>query len=289
LSENKQGSLEFDGEFHGHPDMQPQAYYSESHLDTLGLCVFLGLAKYFNHEDMIVVLDDVLTSVDQVHLDRVLNMISNDKDNFNQIIITTHYRPWRDKYRYSGGVAQLVELLPWSLSKGVRHTKTKLAADEIRDLLNVVPIDRQAIASKSGILLESLLDFLTMHYSCSLPRNRESNYTLGDYNIGLGSSLKKNLKVQKQINGTNQDIILNNILEFINVNQWIRNQVGCHFSIEGQTLSDAEVIGMGESTLKLADAIICSDCGELPYRNKNGTYWHCKCENTKLNPYRDVS
>jgi len=46
LKPNASGSLEFDAQFQDVVKLPPQAYYSESHLDTLGICVFLALAKY---------------------------------------------------------------------------------------------------------------------------------------------------------------------------------------------------------------------------------------------------
>ena len=97
------GSLEFFANFLDIPDVPPQAYYSESHLDTLGICVFIALSKYFITEDTIIILDDVMTSVDGPHLDRFMNLLHAEVGNFNQVIVTTHYRPWRDRYRWARG------------------------------------------------------------------------------------------------------------------------------------------------------------------------------------------
>src|SRR3546814_16496142 len=41
----KRASLEIATEFGGKQDTPPQAYYSDSHLDTLGLCVFLEIGR----------------------------------------------------------------------------------------------------------------------------------------------------------------------------------------------------------------------------------------------------
>lgn len=89
------GSLGFTGHFQGTADVQPQTYYSESHLDTLGVCVFLALAKKYSDDNTIVILDDVITSVDQSHMTRFINMLHDEAGKFNQLIITTHYRPWK--------------------------------------------------------------------------------------------------------------------------------------------------------------------------------------------------
>jgi len=130
LNPNRPRSLEFDGRFGDVEDIPPGAYYSESHLDTLGVCVFLALSKHLDDGNTIVVLNDVVTSIDQAHMERFMNLLHDEAENFNQLVITTHYRPWRDRYRYARGPAasiQLIELLHWSLPRGIRHTKTKLS------------------------------------------------------------------------------------------------------------------------------------------------------------------
>ena len=71
LAEESSGSLNYGADFGGQSDIQPQAYYSDSHLDTLGVCVFLALTKRYADDSRIVVLDDVFTSVDQHHLGRI--------------------------------------------------------------------------------------------------------------------------------------------------------------------------------------------------------------------------
>ncbi len=117
------GSLEFNAQFQDEIKLPPQAYYSESHLDTLGICVFLALTKYFKTENTVVVLDDVLTSVDAQHLDRFMALLHDQAKHFGQVIVTTHYRPWRDRYRWAkGSVAntQVIELGPWSLQNGLQ-------------------------------------------------------------------------------------------------------------------------------------------------------------------------
>ena len=283
------GSLEFAGQFQASSDVQPQAYYSESHLDTLGVCVFLALAKYFSHENTVIVLDDVLTSVDDIHLERFIQMLHGEASNFNQVIITTHYRSWRDRYRFARGPSgnvQLIELLHWSLSRGIRHTKTKLSVDELHDWLRSDPFERQIVASKAGILLESLLDHIALRYRCKLPRQAEPNYTLGDLVSSIDSKLSKALKIKKTEKDPNAtiEIPLQDLINDISEMGWVRNQVGCHFSLPGMGVAATEVILFAERVTKLAEALVCECCGELPWRNRSGSFWECHCRQTELHP-----
>ena len=103
------------------------------------------MAKYF--KDHIIILDDVLTSVDQAHMDRFIQMLHDENNSFNQIILTTHYRRWREKYKFHrqpSSDIQLIELHPcWSIEQGIKNSETKLAIEELKTLKNQNPFDRQ--------------------------------------------------------------------------------------------------------------------------------------------------
>ena len=282
------GSLEFDGEFQNKPGQPPQAYYSDSHLDTLGVCVFLALAKHFMSEDSVVVLDDVVTSADSVHMERLISMIHDEASSFNQLILTTHYWPWRERYRYGAfGQIQLVELAAWSFSREVWPAKTKLSIDELRDLLAAPSFDRQSAASKAGIFLESLLDFIALRFGCRVPRQADPNFTLGVLASAIDSKLSKLLKIEQRPAGStipSSSIPLRPLISEATQWAWVRNQVGCHFSVPGMDVPDADVRLFAERTMALGDALMCSACGGLPARNKSGSYWECGCGVAQMYP-----
>lgn len=100
LDPNKRASLEIGACFRGQTGAPPQAYFSDSHLDTLGLCVFLALAGRDDPADNILVLDDVLGSVDEPHVERLIEMVYSEALKFRHCILTTHYRPWKQKLRW---------------------------------------------------------------------------------------------------------------------------------------------------------------------------------------------
>lgn len=121
LKPNAIGSLEFDAAFQDIQDLPPQAYYSESHLDTLGICVFFALAKLFRTDKTILILDDVLTSVDGPHLDRFMALLRREVGSFAQVIVTTHYQPWRDRWAaLSSPDIDVVDLGSWSMRDGIQ-------------------------------------------------------------------------------------------------------------------------------------------------------------------------
>ncbi|HMR68167.1 MAG TPA: hypothetical protein PKE64_29490, partial [Anaerolineae bacterium] len=99
----------------------PLGYFSEGHLDSLGLCIFLAFIKRFNTNVKIIILDDVLTSVDSGHRMRVAQLLAQEFGDY-QILITTHDEMWAQQLatvmRNVGGALRLVRLKPWSLENG---------------------------------------------------------------------------------------------------------------------------------------------------------------------------
>lgn len=152
LDPKKRASLELAASFGG-ADRPPQAYFSQSHLDTLGLCVFLVLAIRERPGATILVLDDVLGSVDEPHVDRVIEMIYDLAKTFQHAVVTTHYRPWREKYRWGllkpDKPCHFVELIEWGLGQGIRLTNCVPEIDRLSALLAADALDVQAVTSKA--------------------------------------------------------------------------------------------------------------------------------------------
>jgi energy-coupling factor transporter ATP-binding protein EcfA2 len=283
------GSLEFEGQFQTKQDLPPQAYYSESHLDTLGICVFLALAKHFMTDNTVVVLDDVVTSVDSPHLSRFMRLLHEEAPNFNQVIVTTHYRPWKDRYRNARGPAaktQVIELRMWSLDCGVQADEAITAIKELRAGLAESKMDRQAIASKAGIQLESILDFLTLHYGCKMPRQDDPNYTLGALSMGIDSKLGKLLRtLTPGASGSPKvETLVKPLIDDLTVDAWIRNRAGCHFNNLGSEITDTQINEFGTKVLALADVLVCKKCETFPERKPSGSYWQCECGGVELYP-----
>lgn len=280
------GSLKLSATFGDNADAPPAAYYSESHLDTLGLCVYLALAKQSGNA--IVVLDDVLTSVDGPHLRRVIDLLNEEATQFGHVIITTHQRAWLNVVRLGRGMqADLIELFGWNMANGMQHNRTPLAVESLRTAVSTPHLKRQHIASAAGVLLEQLLDTLTWRYECRLPRKNPPSYTLGELSGAINGKLLKGLRVE-QIDGegTIHEIPLQPLIEACTQDSWIRNQVGAHFNVDEATISDNDVRQFARNTLALADALQCDHCRQLPANNKTGEYWSCggNCKQLRLYP-----
>jgi hypothetical protein len=87
--------VEFEYSFHGQQTQPPRKYLSESHLNSLGVVLFLANARIFNKQARFLVLDDIVTSFDTNHRRRLLRLLKEEFADW-QIIILTHENVWFD-------------------------------------------------------------------------------------------------------------------------------------------------------------------------------------------------
>ena len=296
LDTKKRASLEISAEFGSTHDAPPQAYFSDSHLDTLGLCVFLALAERESPSDTILVLDDVLGSVDEPHVDRVIDMLYDEAAQFRHCLITTHYGPWRQKYRWGvlkNGQCQFVELTSWSMDKGISLTKSVPDIEKLRVALTESPPDVQVVCSKAGVILEAILDFLTLLYGCRVARRVDANYTLGDLLPAIDKKLRAALRVDHRqedaagvVSYTERHLALH--LDKLESIWQARNVFGCHFNAASFGLPDNDAMAFASEVLALAEALVDPEAG-WPRSNKSGSYWATTGETRRLHPLQRPS
>jgi len=295
LDPSRRASLAIETDFYGEEDTPPQAYFSDSHLDTLGLCVFLALALQDNPERTILVLDDVLGSVDEPHVDRLIEMLFEEAQKFSRCVITTHYRPWKQKLRWGwlqNGQCQFIELTKWSHATGITLIRSTPDLERLRDLLAESPPDPQLVCSKAGVILEAALDFLTQLYECSIPRKPGGNYTLGDLLPAIDKKLRKALLIEVNTGEKDEDgnpifdsVPLAPFFEELHRIAQVRNIFGCHFNELSFDLLETDALGFGEQVLALMDVLIDPSAG-WPKNDRSGSYWAMTGETRRLHPLR---
>ena len=245
-----------------------------------------------------LILDDVLGSVDEPHVERVIGMIYEISGNFQHTIVTTHYRPWREKYRWGwlkpGQACQFVELTGWAIDDGIRTISSLPEFDRLRALLLESPIDPQAICSKAGVILEAVLDYLTLKYECAVPRRHGAAYTLGDLLPAIGKKLREALKVEirdgiTDVNASPSSVIeLKPIFDELTRIAQARNAFGAHFKAITFELLDADAVGFAKQVLLLVDAITHPE-GGWPSNHKSGSYWRNNNDSRRLHPLKKPS
>lgn len=293
LDPKKRASVELQAKFAGQ-DVPPQAYFSQSHLDTLGLCVFIALALRTLPDQKTLILDDVLGSVDEPHVERVIQMIYNESQKFRHTIVTTHYRPWREKYRWGWlkpeQPCQFIELATWTIDDGLRDTSSLPEIERLKNLLQANPIDPQAICSKAGVILEAALDYLTQRYECSVPRRFGAAYTLGDLISAISGKLRETLVAEVREPDANGNLTivpvsLKPILDELQRVAQVRNALGAHFKAISFDLLDADAVGFAKHVVALMDALTHPEHG-WPSNDKSGSYWRNSGDTRRLHPLK---
>jgi energy-coupling factor transporter ATP-binding protein EcfA2 len=297
LDPNKRASLEIGASFPGVSDAPPQAYFSDSHLDTLGLCTFLALAAMDAPQDTILVLDDILGSVDEPHVDRLIGMLYEETRKFHHCVITTHYRPWREKFRWGwlpNGQCHFVDLQKWSMAGGMSLLGSIPDISRLRLLLREPTPDPQLVVAKAGVILEAALDFLTLLYECAVPRRFGDRYTLGDLLPAIDRKLVQALAVEilESMDGTSPPRYIKKpigpyLQELQRISQ-VRNVMGAHFNGLSYELLDADALTFGHQVLELMHALMDEDVG-WPRNGKSGCYWATTGETRRLYPYKKPS
>lgn len=112
--------LDMSVSFHGRGAHPPHALHSEGHQDSMGICLFLALAEKLADGVLdLVILDDVVMSVDADHRRQVGQMLATSFPG-KQFLIVTHDRTWSNQLRSVGVVTHktTMEFFNWSLSAG---------------------------------------------------------------------------------------------------------------------------------------------------------------------------
>jgi len=290
---DRRGSLEIKGNAFSQTNIPPQAYYSESHLDTLALCIFIALEKEAGAGNTIFLIDDAITSVDEAHLGRLYDLLHEEAQHFKHVVITSHYQPLRHKWKWgrlTQSMSRLVELAPWTQEYGLSvHRGCENEINLLRRRIDEAD-DPSGIAGKSGIILEHLLDFLSGIYSWDLPRltGPGRGWTLDQYLSRIPRRLLPVLKAEHFDDaGANlsREVEIGPLLTDIRTTFHTRNIIGAHYNeLAAHFNSLAEALDLGRKTLALADALTSSS-GELPTCRRNGTCWKIRgSENLRLHP-----
>jgi DNA-directed RNA polymerase subunit RPC12/RpoP len=85
--------------FFGVEQDSPRLTLSEGHRNSLGLCIFLAMAKRAAGSDRPLVLDDVVVSFDRGHRGMIVELLGKEFGD-RQIIVMTHDREWYAELRY---------------------------------------------------------------------------------------------------------------------------------------------------------------------------------------------
>ena len=135
----------------------PQKYLSESHLNSLGIALFLTSVKAFNKENHFFILDDIISSFDLNHRKRLSDLLIEKFLDY-QIFVMTHERNWFDylKNLVRGNVDWIINVINWNESKGAHLNETLVDLKRIIEQ-RLIDNDKAGLGNIIRIYLEGLL------------------------------------------------------------------------------------------------------------------------------------
>lgn len=127
--------------FHGVNQESPRLTLSEGHRNSLGLCIFLAMAKRTS-SDRPLFLDDVVVSLDRNHRGMIVGLLEQEFSG-RQVLLFTHEREWYSELRQQLKAAEwkFAALMPYDRpAVGIRVSEKGAATfDEARARLDVAP------------------------------------------------------------------------------------------------------------------------------------------------------
>ena len=231
-----------------------RSYASEGHLDTLGICIFLAFNKKFNPLPLIV-FDDVLTTVDLPHKERVGRLIVDKLVDY-QFIVTTHSSLWSEQLKRlcidSKRNHVLYELIDWSLEEGPVTSKPLEAEQKIEKYLSPNHQDFQAAGNTARRYLEYTLTQICITNRIKVPMSDR-------YDVGtLFDEVKK--FTERAVQGTSLEAYYAHVWSEINKTRYLANILS-HHNEDSAQLPKSDVVKFCEDVINLNHAYKC-DCGK---------------------------
>lgn len=271
LEVKRRASAEIKSRFYDRDNEDPRGFYSEAHLDSLGLCIFLAFVKKFNVGFPLIVLDDVVSSIDASHRNRIGELIFT-KFPDNQFLITTHDDIWfeelcsaQEAFRV-GSNFKNISIIRWSLGEGPVLDKYKPRWEDIEDKLNNG--DKHGAANAGRRCLEWILDEVTINLLAQVSRKKRGNrYEIVDLYNPLEGRVKKLIPDYYSQN--------EKIFQKLRANKIFGNILS-HHNPDFGSISIAEVKDFIFSIKLLHDLFFCDNCRQFVKYHQSAMIIKCE-------------
>ena len=178
----------------------PHALHSEGHQDSMGICMFFALAERLNKNvTSLLILDDVMSSIDRGHRKAITTLIGEEFDDF-QFIITTHDLTWAEILKNSITDVKYFKFFNWSLESGpivnqeisgLEEFDKFLGEGNLKSAIHYLRWKLEAFFYQAGSKLKIKVQIRDSH-----------NYSLFELLQPTYNKLEKSLKKQKSKNLT---------------------------------------------------------------------------------------
>ena len=252
----RRASTELRMESFGREGEDPRALTSEGHLDSLGLCIFLGFVKKFNEGCSLIVLDDVVSTVDAKHRENICKLLFEEFRD-QQLIITTQDEVWYEQLRASQRVYGMEGdfknkvITNWCVERGPTIIPYKIRWERIQEKINSG--DKSGAGNEGRQYLEWVLEKICEVMQASGPIRSSGLYEVEELLIAAKKRVESLIKedvFKSKIFNAFQDLesrkIMGNILS--------------HNNILAGEVSIEEVNRFCNSVKNLHSVFLCPNC-----------------------------
>ncbi|AYM99181.1 AAA family ATPase [Chryseobacterium sp. 3008163] len=247
----------------------PNKIFSEANLDLLILLLYTSIIKESNKygQSKLIILDDVLQSVDSVIRINFMEYLLNSFKDW-QFIITTHDRLWlnqlRSSFRRNSHRFKELEIFRWDFQNGLQIYEQSHNFQNSSLVKAIETKDTQIIASQTGLFLEFMSNIHSMNLNLSIQRKKDDKYNLGDLWPGL-------VKYFKKTSLCNHVVKIDKLLH-------IRNLLGAHYNDWAISLSNSDIREFSTLVNDFYLLTFCQNCES--WVNKENT---CNCRKIDIN------
>ena len=276
----RRASTEMKIESFGREGEDPRALTSEGHLDSLGLCIFLAFVKKFNEGCPLVILDDVVTTIDANHRDKIAELLLREFKDY-QLIITTHDSIWYEQLINSQRALNVqgnfinMEITSWDVNTGPVISPYKPRWERILGKLR--NNDKTGAGNECRIYLEWLLKEICERLEVPIPFKRSGRYTVTE----LFDPAEKRIKDKLKDGDLRRDLL--DKFRHLRGTSFMGNLLS-HDNPEIGSLSIEEVKSFCNAVHNLHEAFLCPECGRVLQYFKDSKIVRCpnlRCKSPK--------
>jgi energy-coupling factor transporter ATP-binding protein EcfA2 len=270
IDPNKRGSTDIQvASFDSYVD--PRAFQSEGHLDSLGLCIFLAFVKKFNKSSNLMILDDIVTTIDSQHRMRICELLYK---NFNdkQIIMTTHDNVWFEQLISCQNIYDLrnnflnLKIDEWTIDNGPKLSKYLSREERINKKLE--SNDKNSAGNEIRQYFEFVLKNLCENMHAEVPFKNDGKYMADEL---LNASKKRLNKLIKDVTWKKE------VAEIFKEIEGVRflSNILSHDNLEILQISINEIRFLYTSIKNLEKKFQCNSCLRNLEYDRNGSLIRC--------------
>ncbi|MDP4152375.1 MAG: AAA family ATPase [Bacillota bacterium] len=287
---NDGASVNMSVDFYGHGQFPPMAFHSEGHQDSMGIALFFALMeKLTTSESGLVVLDDVVMSVDIEHRKNFCRLIKKFFPE-RQFIITTHDTVWAKNLVNEGVVERKnsIQFLYWNVTEGPIMvvgqdvwSTSRLKAD----------VDIHGASAFFRREMECFFENVCDKLHARIRYNNVHKWDYGQYMNAAYKELQDLIKKAEQqahvfqnTEGLKKLSSLSNALKAqitaVTADNWVTNSL-IHFNPDYE-ISKSEFLAAVDALEQLSHSFECPKCSAIlsvTYNGETPVALMCKCGN----------